>query len=276
MCDLPEDRKCWPRCIGPFEIDSVVNRAHETQVSSSKYSSGVPHLPAQSSCLRCSESSVLRRYLFLLHSWLMASGNIFDCRRRFRVVRYLFDCVDYDPKEHSWIPYSWILNPSVLPDFHSLHPLKRDRPPRGVHWRGGGGWEYYHVCALRRFLFFSSVPECVLLGGSSCDAPVTCCNQRVFAAAEAAQDVSLRFCYYSGLFDPFLDLCHSVRVWTFCPCVSLQALFFFVLCYSLYFWFLVILGLFKFRVIEICHFLFCFLGVKKFLAICKHSKKTFK
>ena len=64
-------------------------------------------------------------------SWILA------VRRRGRGFQYLVDWVGYGPEDRSWIPRSYLADPSLLEVFYREHPQAVGRSP-GVSCREGG------------------------------------------------------------------------------------------------------------------------------------------
>ncbi|KAI5104177.1 hypothetical protein C0J45_5803, partial [Silurus meridionalis] len=144
-------RKLSPRYIGPFRIERQVNevayrlelppqyRIHPTFHVSLK-----PHHPPTAqrpSEVRPPPPEVLEQ------PSVYTVREVLDSRRRGRVLEYLVDWEGYGPEERSWVARQNILDPALLEEFHTAHPLRpaprgRGRPRRRVRASGaapGGG-----------------------------------------------------------------------------------------------------------------------------------------
>ncbi|XP_056911237.1 uncharacterized protein LOC130538040 [Takifugu flavidus] len=117
--DLPlqtsqtSSRKLNPRYIGPYTICSIINPSAVRL-----------DLPAALKVLSDGEPV-----------WRV--NKLLAVRRRGRGFQYLVDWVGYGPEDRSWVPPSYLADPSLLEDFYRDHP---DAPGRssGASRKGGG------------------------------------------------------------------------------------------------------------------------------------------
>ncbi|XP_013855941.1 uncharacterized protein LOC106511743 [Austrofundulus limnaeus] len=125
--DLP--RKMAPRFIGPYPIDKIISptavklklppsmRIHPTfHVSQIK--------PVNTSKL-CPPPEPPPPPILVDKQPAYLVSRILDARRRGRGFQFLVDWEGYGPEDRSWIPGSFILNPTLISDFFRDHPEKR-------------------------------------------------------------------------------------------------------------------------------------------------------
>uniref|UniRef100_A0A3B3XMZ2 Gypsy retrotransposon integrase-like protein 1 n=1 Tax=Poecilia mexicana TaxID=48701 RepID=A0A3B3XMZ2_9TELE len=130
-------RKLSPRFIGPYEILSVVSptvvrlrlppslRIHATfHVSQVKPVRSSPLCPPAEPPPPARDVDGHPTY---------SVRRIVDSRRRGRGFQYLVDWEGYGPEERSWVPRSFILDPSLISDYTASQPSTSSRPPGGVH-----------------------------------------------------------------------------------------------------------------------------------------------
>ncbi|KAK9515892.1 hypothetical protein VZT92_026493 [Zoarces viviparus] len=98
-----------PRFIGPFEVQAIINP----------------------SAVRLKLPSSMRLHPTFHIGPAHTVNRLLDVRGR--GFQYLVDWEGYGPEEHSWVPRSRILDPTLIRDFRRLHPDKTGRPPGGSH-----------------------------------------------------------------------------------------------------------------------------------------------
>ncbi|KAM9826460.1 uncharacterized protein ACBT44_006687 [Syngnathus typhle] len=126
-----ESRRLGPRFLGPFPISKVINPSAVClrlpgymKVHPTFHVSRVRPLAAASAP---PPRLVEREPAYTVRSLLQS-------RRHGRMIQYPVDWEGYDDSYRSWVPSRWILNPSLVTEFHHLHSdqpgPRRGRPCR--------------------------------------------------------------------------------------------------------------------------------------------------
>uniref|UniRef100_A0A674M8X6 ribonuclease H n=1 Tax=Takifugu rubripes TaxID=31033 RepID=A0A674M8X6_TAKRU len=146
--DLPlqtsqtSSRKLNPRYIGPYTICSIVNpSAVRLDLPAALKVHPVFHVslikPFSTSPLSPPAPTPPPPQVLSDGEPVWSVNKLLAVRRRGRGFQYLVDWVGYGPEDRSWVPPSYLADPSLLEDFYREHP---DAPGRssGASRKGGG------------------------------------------------------------------------------------------------------------------------------------------
>ncbi|XP_061753245.1 uncharacterized protein LOC133551011 [Nerophis ophidion] len=135
-------RKLAPRYVGPFAILSIINPVSvKLALPPSVKRHSVVHVSqikpvAESSLSPATPAPPPSRFL-PNGDQVWTVKEILRVRRQGRGLVYLVDWDGYGPEDRSWVPASYLADPSLLEDFYRANP---DAPRRssGASHKGGG------------------------------------------------------------------------------------------------------------------------------------------
>ena len=143
--DLPlptVSRKLAPRYIGPYTILKIINpSALRLQLPSSLKVHSVFHVsqvkPVADSNLSLPAPAPPPPRTLESGDMVWEVNRILAVRRRGRGCHYLVDWVGYGLEDRTWVPHSYLADPSLLRDFYRANPQAIGQSP-GVSRREGG------------------------------------------------------------------------------------------------------------------------------------------
>ncbi|XP_038153093.1 uncharacterized protein LOC119791199 [Cyprinodon tularosa] len=128
-------RKLSPRFIGPFKIAQIINpsavRLHLPSSLRIHLTFHISQIKPVITSPLCPPSDSPPPVLYIDGHPAYTVRRSVDSRRRSRGWQYLVNWKGYGPEDRTWVPGSYILDPSLIKDYERSLPSTSSGPPRG-------------------------------------------------------------------------------------------------------------------------------------------------